>query len=47
MSEEAHVWLPAASQMVNQVYMDHTPCSVLKKAVAVMSTTVFLLLVPS
>jgi hypothetical protein len=31
MSEEAHVWLPAVCQMVKQVYIDHTLCTVFKK----------------
>jgi hypothetical protein len=26
MSQEAHIWLPAAYQMVKQVFIDHTPC---------------------
>jgi hypothetical protein len=31
MSEEAYVWLPAVCQMVEQVYIEHTPCAVFKK----------------
>jgi hypothetical protein len=45
---KAQVLLPAACQMVKQVYIDHTPCGWFrKKALAVMPTTVLLLLASS
>jgi hypothetical protein len=41
MSEEAHVWLPAVCQMVEQVYIDHNPCAVFKKRLTLWCPSLF------
>jgi hypothetical protein len=47
-SEKACVWLPAAYQMIKQIYIDHTPCAQFTKRCFLLGpTTVFLLPAPS